>query len=258
MKNMRTKAFTLIELLVVISIIALLIAILLPALGAARESAKTTQCLSNVRQIATTSIAIATDTDGFLPASLEIFGDGNSSRWVPFSMDEEDWERFQNYGHGPELMTCPDRSWEPLITTVSGVQDQFRHHYKYVGGMRTWLAITNQPNTDFGSDSAVMEKLEDMTSERALASDYLIRAGDWTTPASPADDPWDVDPAPHGIGNDATGSPKGGNHVMGDGSGSWQNYSDMVGINSWDWAGRNSWMFQEDLPDSVTWQNPTD
>ena len=81
--NTNREAFTLIELIVVVAVMALLINLLLPVLGAAKENGRAAVCGSNVRQLALANSTYAVDQkEHYVPAAEDLFvGLGGRKRW---------------------------------------------------------------------------------------------------------------------------------------------------------------------------------
>jgi prepilin-type N-terminal cleavage/methylation domain-containing protein len=118
------KAFTLVELLVVIGIIALLIAILLPALQKARMQAKRTQDLSNIRQVAIACVAYAAENKGDWPLGSKL--GPNTGGWPLPTAGGDDLLYVNSYtfGYFLQFMTNPltAQTWTNAILPLTGGQ----------------------------------------------------------------------------------------------------------------------------------------
>jgi prepilin-type N-terminal cleavage/methylation domain-containing protein/prepilin-type processing-associated H-X9-DG protein len=107
------RGFTLIELLVVIAIIAILAAILFPVFARAREKARQTSCLNNVKQIALGVIMYAQDYDEKMPM-LYMNRTTPSSTWYGIAQELDPYVKNVN------VHDCPSASMQSTLSSYGG------------------------------------------------------------------------------------------------------------------------------------------
>lgn len=142
------SAFTLIELLVVVAIIAILAAILMPVFAQARQSARATQCLSNLRQLSLAWSLYADDADGraspayyFAPAEVAWDFRFDGTRASPGLLGA--------YARTGELNRCPTFSGESWGRPQTG----YAYNTTYIGG-DAWAGTLPAPLSAIGLPSS--------------------------------------------------------------------------------------------------------
>jgi prepilin-type N-terminal cleavage/methylation domain-containing protein len=135
--NRKPKGFTLVELLVVITIIGILISLLLPAVQAAREAARSMQCGNNLKQM---SLGVLTHEQ-----ARGIFPDGGEMSWA--SADQRSGMTSVADRTGAEPTTAPRQNWGWLYQILPHVeQDSLWRQVSVINTMKTPIAAYNCPS----------------------------------------------------------------------------------------------------------------
>jgi prepilin-type N-terminal cleavage/methylation domain-containing protein len=187
---MTRRAFTIVELLVVVAIIALLISLLLPVLGRARESARVVLCSNQLRQLGIASIAYSLDNDNYLFPVYYNLGPGGTPAarsWtdlLPQYIKKRELSGGQTYQDDfRSTYLCPNG-------ILSGMTNQFPLSY---AANRSVHSVLNQGAAAVGSTRALKNLATiKRASELVSLADVAQTSGAFTSAGwiTYSDEPW--------------------------------------------------------------------